>query len=883
MKWNGILLAALACLLSVASVAQTRNLPTAVDTSGTLHGPDRGRLLIIGGGVVPDEIWDTFVACAGGSGARIVVITNASGEAGNYQGPAFEALGRRVPDGSVTRLHLRDIDAANDPALIAPLLEADGIFFIGGRQWRIAEVYLNTRAHAAMNALLARGGVIGGTSAGASIQGSFLWRGDTRGAEYTVGDHTQGLGFMKCTAIDQHLLARHREADLLPFIQAAPEYIGIGVDESTAALVERDSLTVLGASCVAIYRPGEQSAQFLRAGEGCNLSHLGASGGKNAVFAPEAAVPAPSQPLDGYPIANFAVTANVSADGDLFGRVLHNRGKLGKWLTDLGGLRLMLRAVPSAEDAAVVAGANAPEYPLSSFRQKEVRRAFPFVTASLKDHPAIRSEISYTVWAPMGLDDLDTATLPVLQLELTLTNPSDVPETLMLVWRSDSLGRSPSPQHDYTVFAETAPLLPQCVTLAPGETETLRCALALYNERDYAAIRFHTKDEIERYVYAHWDALKHATEAFEAQIPRTGDPELDDILRWYMVPGVALTKCTNKGQVVTLGYCELNQRDSYWASWLHLVLMPTAERTMIEESIGGMRPSGKVPTCILPRIDRKDDIDINAFFLLRFYRYYHYYNDRAFLETYWDALKKAADWLLSRDLDGIGLPKQTSTWADWKDVSGVEGRTYSPYACLVYTAAMRRMAAMAADLQDTDAQQLYAAAAERAYRRINQPRSEGGLWNGRYYCQRWEDGRTDDRLLQDQTVGILFDVIPRTRAQSIVRALNRTSRTAWGIAETWPYYPADFGFAPGTYHNGGIWPWLSFVDDWGRLRLGRRREALDLVKTVARADLQESGDWAANEHLNSQTGENLGFQLQGWNAGLFGFVWFGMQYPDFQP
>ena len=349
-----------------------------------------------------------------------------------------------------------------------------------------------------------------------------------------------------------------------------------------------------------------------------------------------------------------------------------------------------------------------------------------------------------------------------------------------------------------------------------------------------------------------------------------------------MVPGVALTRCTAKGQVVTLGYCELNQRDSYWASWLHLVLFPTAERTMIEESIAGMRPGGKIPTCLLPRIDRKDDIDINAFFLLRCYRYLKYSHETDLLRTHWDAIKTAADWLLSRDLEGTGLPVQTSTWADWKDVSGVEGRKYSPYACLAYIAAMRRVAEMAGMMDDSEARARYAAAAEKAYRRINLPREQGGLWNGRYYCQLWEDGRIDDRLLQDQSVGILLGVIPRSRSLSVVRALNRTSRTPWGIAETWPYYEKDFGYEPGTYHNGGVWPWLSFADDWGRLRLGRRKEALDLVKTVARADLAESGDWAANEHLDSRTGENLGFQLQGWNAGLFGLVWFGLGDRDFK-
>lgn len=592
-----------------------------------------------------------------------------------------------------------------------------------------------------------------------------------------------------------------------------------------------------------------------------------------AVFAvaPVASLSAqPDASIDGYPVANFAVTANVSADGDLFGRVLHNRGKLGRWLTDLGALRLSL----VKEGAA---------YPLSSYPQREVRRAFPFVTADLSGHEAIRSSVHYEVWAPIGIDDLDVTALPVLQLELTLTNPSAEPETLELSWQPDSLGRSPSHWRDFSVLSDTGLQADSFIIVPPRGSETLRYALAFYDPRDYAAIRFHSREEIEDYVFDHWAELKQATGAFDAKIPRTGDPELDGYLRWYMVPGVALTRCTAKGQVVTLGYCELNQRDSYWASWLHLVLFPTAERTMILESIGGMRPGGKIPTCILPRIDRKDDIDINAFFLLRIYRYIMYTGDLDLLRTHWDAVEQAADWLLSRDLEGTGLPLQTSTWADWKDVSGVEGRTYSPYACLAYIAAMRRVAEMAGMMDDSEARARYAAAAEKAYRRINLPREQGGLWNGRYYCQLWEDGRIDDRLLQDQTVGILLGVIPRPRSLSIVRALNRTSRTPWGIAETWPYYGEEFGYEPGTYHNGGVWPWLSFADDWGRLRLGRRKEALDLVKTVARADLADSGDWAANEHINSLTGENLGFQLQGWNAGLFGLVWFGLQHPDFQP
>ena len=245
--------------------------PTAVNISTTRHGPEKGHLLIIGGGLVPDEIWDTFAELAGGVGAKVVVITNATGGKGDYDGPAFEQIARRVGADNVVEMHLEDVLEANDPVLTAPLEQAGGVFFTGGRQWRIAEVYLNTRAHILLNALLARGGVIAGTSAGASIQGSFLWRGDTRDARYTVGDHTQGLGFMKLTAIDQHLTARGRIGDMQAFADAAPEYLCMAIDESTAALVEGDHIRVLGEARIAIYKTGSKSPLWFASGDSLDL------------------------------------------------------------------------------------------------------------------------------------------------------------------------------------------------------------------------------------------------------------------------------------------------------------------------------------------------------------------------------------------------------------------------------------------------------------------------------------------------------------------------------------------------------------------------------------------------------------------------------------
>ena len=271
MKRGTRLLPFIICLLACLQMSAQK--PTAVNSS-TVHGPEKGSLIVIGGGTVTPDIWDRFIELAGGKNAKIVVITNASGEGDDFHTTAIEELKRRLGSASVTRMHLKDITEANDPQKIAPLKTASGIFFTGGRQWRISEVYLNTLAHQEMWNLLQRGGVIAGSSAGASIQGSFLWRGDTTGPNILIGDHTQGLGFMKRTAIDQHILVRNRQHDLQNFIKAAPDYIGIGIDESTAIEVHGDTFTVIGKSYVAINHKGLEDFMFLRVGQQYDMKAL---------------------------------------------------------------------------------------------------------------------------------------------------------------------------------------------------------------------------------------------------------------------------------------------------------------------------------------------------------------------------------------------------------------------------------------------------------------------------------------------------------------------------------------------------------------------------------------------------------------------------------
>ena len=158
-----------------------------------------------------------------------------------------------------------------------------GVWISGGRQWRLAEAYLNTRTHTELNKLLRRGGVIAGTSAGATIQGSVLVRGAKPSNTIMLGEENkEGFGFLENVGIDQHLLKRNRQFDMFEVLKVYPNMLGIGIDENTGILVQDSKFKVIGESYVAVYDgtryiPGEKEAvqlapdskefYFLKAGE----------------------------------------------------------------------------------------------------------------------------------------------------------------------------------------------------------------------------------------------------------------------------------------------------------------------------------------------------------------------------------------------------------------------------------------------------------------------------------------------------------------------------------------------------------------------------------------------------------------------------------------
>ena len=216
-------------------------------------GPANGSLIIAGGALSDPAVFARFVELAGGPSAPIVIIPTAGGGRNYDQFFSGRRPFERAGAQNITILHTNDPEVADTDAFVEPLLEARGVWFTGGRQWRLADSYLDTKTHDALWGVLERGGVIGGSSAGASIQGSYLVRGDTRTNTIMMGDHEVGLGFLKGVGIDQHLLRRNRHFDMIEVIRAKPELLGIGIDENTAIVVRGDRFEVVGESYAVIY------------------------------------------------------------------------------------------------------------------------------------------------------------------------------------------------------------------------------------------------------------------------------------------------------------------------------------------------------------------------------------------------------------------------------------------------------------------------------------------------------------------------------------------------------------------------------------------------------------------------------------------------------
>ncbi|PTX96278.1 cyanophycinase [Spartobacteria bacterium LR76] len=211
-------------------------------------GPQHGTLLAVGGGD-KTSIWPIFFDLIGGKDAPIVVVTTANSKSDLANGDVQDL--KDLGASNLTVVHTDSRDTADSDSFIEPLKKAKAVWIAGGRQGRLVDIYLGTKVERELHALLARGGVVGGSSAGASIQASYLVRGSKSDNTIMMAPgYEKGFGFLRDTAIDQHVNTRNRVNDIKEVLVAHPELLGIGLDEATAIVVRGDRADVVGAGFV---------------------------------------------------------------------------------------------------------------------------------------------------------------------------------------------------------------------------------------------------------------------------------------------------------------------------------------------------------------------------------------------------------------------------------------------------------------------------------------------------------------------------------------------------------------------------------------------------------------------------------------------------------
>src|SRR5215213_11560819 len=263
-----------------ASIAVALLLPAIAQSQTPKVGPARGTVIVVGGGSMGPEIYGEFIKAAGGPDALIIDVPNAGGAAAYGQDApgtrGWKAAGAR----NVHVLFTKDRKIADSDSFVAVIKKAGGVWFEGGRQYHLVEDYGGTKTETEFRNVLARGGVVGGSSAGASILGDFLVRGapsqNNRIMDYP--GYQKGFAYLKNVGIDQHVVARERLADLADsIITKYPKLLGISEDEGTAWVVRGDTATIIGRNKAFVYGgsdPNDPGSPFLtlRPGDTYNLA-----------------------------------------------------------------------------------------------------------------------------------------------------------------------------------------------------------------------------------------------------------------------------------------------------------------------------------------------------------------------------------------------------------------------------------------------------------------------------------------------------------------------------------------------------------------------------------------------------------------------------------
>lgn len=251
---------------------------------------ENGTLFLHGGSRLHQDVLKEFVKLTGGKDASFVCIPSAKSfdrfeEPNSYMAENLRELGCD----NVTVLHTADPFVADQSKEFARILKnADGVWIDGGRTFRFMDSYEGTQVPKLLAGVLDRGGVVGGSSAGCQVPSDFLVRGNpTSNRDIEYDGYTRGMGLLKGVIIDAHFLQRGRHEPFLGLMKKYPQMLGIGIDESTALIVDGGQGRVVGNAAVSFYdltatAEDDFKPVILKAGQSYDLKLRKSAGEKTA-------------------------------------------------------------------------------------------------------------------------------------------------------------------------------------------------------------------------------------------------------------------------------------------------------------------------------------------------------------------------------------------------------------------------------------------------------------------------------------------------------------------------------------------------------------------------------------------------------------------------
>mgnify|MGYP006273119917 CR=1 FL=1 len=266
-------------LIRLSRAAIGRRVASKANTASRRPEVTKGTLVIAGVGPTPAEAVSKFFNAAGGKTSSIVLLSAMGKEDDEFEASFSDCL-KAVGAANVRQVRASDPSELNGEKLKEVLSDATGVWIAGSQISRMVESYLDAPVHAMFADVLRRGGAIGGTSAGAAMQGEFLVDdGIPDNNTYIAEGYDRGFGFLPGVAIGQPQNHHENFDDMTVFKKSYPELVGLEVPEATALIVSGTTMEVVGKNPVSVYdrKPDDPESQpfveVVKAGQSYDFKH----------------------------------------------------------------------------------------------------------------------------------------------------------------------------------------------------------------------------------------------------------------------------------------------------------------------------------------------------------------------------------------------------------------------------------------------------------------------------------------------------------------------------------------------------------------------------------------------------------------------------------